>query len=338
MRIAYVCTDPDVPVFGGKGSSIHVQEMLRTFSRRGAQIDLFATSLGGAIPAGLERMTLHQLPAAPKGDQATRERMAWRANSTIRQLLAASGGFDLIYERYALWSFSAQEYAQSASIPSILEVNAPLITEQATYRGLIDISAATRASLRAFQAAGAISAVSEAVANYVNAFPLVTRKTHVIPNGVDPARFPQGLAASWPAPQGVFTVGFVGPLKPWHGLPTLLSAMKRLVQHNHQIRLLLVGDGPERANLELQASATGLARHVQFTGSVAPEAIPAILASMDVAVAPYPDMEQFYCSPLKVFEYMAAGLPVIASRIGQIEQLIQPGKTGVLCAQVMQMR
>jgi glycosyltransferase involved in cell wall biosynthesis len=53
---------------------------------------------------------------------------------------------------------------------------------------------------------------------------------------------------------------------------------------------------------------------------------------MDVAVAPYPPRSPFYFSPLKVYEYMAAGLPIVASRIGQLEELLDSGDCGVLCA------
>ena len=71
---------------------------------------------------------------------------------------------------------------------------------------------------------------------------------------------------------------------------------------------------------------------MQFTGAVAPDAIPGLLASMDIAVAPYPPLAHFYSSPLKVYEYMAAGLPIVASRIGQVGEIIQDGVTGLLVA------
>jgi glycosyltransferase involved in cell wall biosynthesis len=77
-------------------------------------------------------------------------------------------------------------------------------------------------------------------------------------------------------------------------------------------------------------AARGLGQASVFTGAVDPERVPGLLASMDVAVAPYPLLEHFYFSPLKVYEYMAAGLPVVASRIGQLQTLIKPGHNGLL--------
>ncbi len=70
---------------------------------------------------------------------------------------------------------------------------------------------------------------------------------------------------------------------------------------------------------------------VSFTGALPPHEIPAHLARMDVAVAPYPALPNFYFSPLKVYEYMAAGVPVVASRVGQLGELIQEGHNGLLC-------
>ena len=95
-------------------------------------------------------------------------------------------------------------------------------------------------------------------------------------------------------------------------------------------RLLLVGDGPERAKLEALAAARGLGKSVEFTGGVEAREVPALLASMDAAAAPYPKLSPFYFSPLKVYEYMAAGLAIVASRIGQLEKLLEHGVNGWL--------
>ncbi|HMC90550.1 MAG TPA: hypothetical protein VKI17_13430, partial [Gemmataceae bacterium] len=80
MRVAYLCADLGVPVFGCKGCSIHVQEVVRALTRQGAEVELFAMRAAGEPPAGLETVRLHHLPALPKGDCAAREQAALAAN------------------------------------------------------------------------------------------------------------------------------------------------------------------------------------------------------------------------------------------------------------------
>src|SRR5256885_4762340 len=339
MRIAYISADPGVPVFGSKGCSIHVQEMLRALLKRGAQVDLFATNCGGERPAGLEAVQLHPLPQPAKGELAVREKLSLAANSDFSTAVervnydAPPGRvFDLIYERYSLWSFAGMEYAAANGTPAILEVNAPLIEEQAEHRGLVDRASAERVAERVFKCAMVLIAVSDEVAAYLERFPSARGKVQVVPNGVDPGRFPEKSKASLPSASESFTVGFVGTLKAWHGLPILVEAFTQLHATYPDTRLLIVGDGPERQRLEADLSARKLMDAVHFTGAVAPDGIPGLLASMDVGVAPYPKLANFYFSPLKVYEYMAAGLPVVASRIGQLEKLIDHGVSGLLIA------
>jgi glycosyltransferase involved in cell wall biosynthesis len=150
---------------------------------------------------------------------------------------------------------------------------------------------------------------------------------------VNPDRFPADLKPSCPVRAGTFTVGFVGTLKPWHGLSILVEAFAIFHDHDSNRQLLIVGDGPERESLVADLSARKLleAACAHLTGAVAPSQVPGLVASMDVAIAPYPPLSAFYFSPLKVYEYMAAGRPVIASRIGQLANLIEDGVNGLLC-------
>ena len=332
MRIAYVSADPGVPIFGRKGCSIHAQEVLRAMLKRGAEIDLFAISLGAEPPAGLEPVRLHALPPPPKGELAAREQSLLAANADLRKTLERAGRFDLVYERYSLWSFAGMEYARACRTAGLLEVNAPLIEEQAEHRGLLDRASAERVAQQAFSNATTLIAVSQQVATYLERFPAARAKVRVIPNGVNPERFPPGLKPSLPGAPGALTVGFVGTLKPWHGVGILVEAFARICERDPHTRLLIVGDGPERETLQADLSARGLSQAAHFTGAVSASEVPGLLASIDVAVAPYPDLSRFYFSPLKVYEYMAAGLPVVASRIGQLEKLIQDGVNGLLTA------
>src|SRR5213592_1134245 len=73
-------------------------------------------------------------------------------------------------------------------------------------------------------------------------------RVHLVPNGVDPERFRPDIPPALPAPLGIFTVGFVGSMKRWHGVPVLIDAFATLHERVPASRLLLVGDGPEQAD------------------------------------------------------------------------------------------
>jgi len=333
VRIAYICADLGIPVFGQKGCSIHVQEVIRALRHQGATVELFAVRCEGSPPADLADVKVHALPPISKGNPKEREEKAIALNDHLYEVLSAQAPFDLIYERYALWSCRAMEFAQQADIPGVLEVNAPLIEEQAQYRELYHLEAAEEMSARAFLSARQLIAVSQGVKDYLSLW-VQPSKVHVIPNGVNHHRFykeTEPTVRFFPEDKEVFTVGFVGSLKPWHGLVHLVNAFVQLHQRVPEARLLVVGDGPERVAIEAMLARENLQSVVHFTGAVLPEEIPSLLGAMDTAVAPYPADLKFYFSPLKVVEYMAAGLPVVVSDLGQLSRLVEHGKTGLLC-------
>jgi len=331
MRIAYVCADAGVPIFGRKGCSVHVQEMLRAFQRRGAGVDGFAARVDEAPPSGLESLQVHHLTPVGDGDPSSHAAAIAALNDELAALLDRAGPYDLVYERYSLWSLAAMEHAATAGIPGLLEVNAPLIEEQATYRGLHDAGGADRVAARAFRAASVLLAVSTEVAAWLERRGAARDRVHVIPNGVDAERFRPDVRPAAPGTLGSFTVGFVGSMKPWHGLDVLVEAFARLHGRAPDARLLLVGDGPARAAACADLLARGLAGVVHCTEAVPPLEVPGLLTSVDAAVAPYACANGFYFSPLKVYEYMAAGRAVVASRVGQLETVIQHDVNGLLC-------
>ena len=330
MKIAYICADPGVPVYGRKGCSLHVQEVIRALRGFDCEVSLFARSVGGDAPGDLVDVRLVKLPALPNEKGPAREAAALHSNIACAHIIRDEDNFDIAYERYSLWSYSSLAAARLKGAVTVLEVNAPLIEEQTRFRTLYDKEAARLASLRVFAAADIIVAVSNEVADYLDRHPQARGKIHVIPNGVNAERF-EPVPALRERKEGPFTVGFVGTLKPWHGVDVLIEAFHRLRHRVGDARLLIVGDGPEHGRLQAQCDALGISPQVEFTGSVDPADVPLQLARMDVGVAPYPRLSAFYFSPLKAVEYLASGMPVIASDIGQLRDLVGQAEAGLLC-------
>ena len=332
MKIAYICNDPGIPVFGCKGSSIHVQSVVRTLLRQGHQVHLFTCNLGTDTPADLEIVPIHKLPEYPRNDDySAQEQALLLSNPKLFSMLEREGPFDLVYERYSLWSFAGMDYACTIGVPGVLEVNAPLIEEQIKYRKLVNRDKAKQVAEQAFGAATTLIAVSQTVADYLENYSMAKGRIHVVPNGVDPSRFSKEIKPSLACTREEFIIGFVGTMKPWHDLSSLIDAFAKLHHQDSNTRLLMVGDGKGLKKVRENLSAHNCSQAVHFTGAVSPERIPGLLAAMDVAVAPYSLDSQCYFSPLKVYEYMAAGLPVVASQVGQLAELIQDGVNGLLC-------
>ena len=273
MRVAYVCLDPGVPVFGRKGSSVHCQEVIRALRQRGFDVELFATRLGDDVPRDLATVPKHAFRFLnPKASQA-RERALIDLNPQIYQALENAAPFDLVYERYSLWSHAAMEFAHQQCIPGVLEVNSPLIEEQKTYRTLHDETAARTIRGRCFRHATSLIAVSEQVAEKARLNYFANFKTTVIPNGVNCQTFQ--FPTDGPANRGdnKTVIGFVGTLKPWHGVSNLLEAFARVHAAHPEVVMKIVGDGPQRERLEHQISGFS-ARHNPPLSGWAPSPVP----------------------------------------------------------------
>jgi glycosyltransferase involved in cell wall biosynthesis len=330
--VAYVSTDPGIPVFGRKGASVHIQAVLRRLVARGHDVHLLTPRPGGSPPPELSAVTVHPLRAVEGADPATREAASRRSDREVWSLLERidrRAPVGLVYERYALWGRTATEWAAEAGVPSVLEVNAPLPREQAQHRSLVDAEGADEVARTAFAAAGCVVCVSDPVAEWVRSVGAPPSHVHTVPNGVDCRRVRPVPVRTDPSP---FTIGFVGTLKPWHGVDSLVRAVALLRDIRSDYRLLVVGDGPERGRLVRLAASLGVADAVEMTGAVDPADIPGMLSRMDVAVAPYPALTDFYFSPLKVYEYLAAGLPTVASDLPELRRILEDGRLGLLTA------
>jgi glycosyltransferase involved in cell wall biosynthesis len=228
----------------------------------------------------------------------------------------------------SLFSFAGLQFARSRKLPYLLEVNSPLSIEHEAHRGLKHKDFAVSIESFLISEADRVIAVSPAIRDYAISCGAKLEHITVLPNAANKSFFKIPVSADKSTLP--FTIGFLGTLKPWHGLHDLVKAFGIIAKRAQNCRLLIVGDGPERLKLENKARKLGLTDKILWTGEVQHDKVPNLLGEMDVAVAPYPDTKNFYFSPIKIAEYMAAGRAIVASRIGHLPELLVDGENALL--------
>jgi glycosyltransferase involved in cell wall biosynthesis len=354
MNIAYLCSDFGIPIHGNKGASIHVRELSQALTGLGHRVEIIAPRIGGDAPDDFG-VAVHELGLGPHdkhlfgllrddpagGEPAAKEirsmlyatGLRHTAMPVLRELRPAA-----IYERYALLGTAGSALAHELGVPHILEVNAPLSEEQAIHRGSVFAQTARAIEQTVLSSATHVIAVSEPLKRWMAGIGVAPERVTVASNGVAAERFARGATGAAEVRRrygltGQPVIGFVGTLKGWHGTAQLIRAMATIAGQREGTdlpHLLIVGDGPERPALESLAREEGIAHLTIFTGTVDHGEMPAHIAAMDIATAPYDERPDHYFSPLKLFEYMASGRAIVAADIGQIGSCIRDGQTGLL--------
>jgi glycosyltransferase involved in cell wall biosynthesis len=238
---------------------------------------------------------------------------------------------DLFYERYTLFNLAGLRAAKKAGVPFVLEVNAPLAYERAKYEQLAFARLARACERRACSGADRVVAVSTPLKDYLSGLGVRPEKITVVPNAADPAVFRPDAVARLEVrrrlgiPDAAVVAGFTGILRPWHGVHLLIEAVAS-IRPDARPHVLIVGDGPSRPELERLVGDRHLTG-VTFTGRVPHETIPQFVAAFDIGVSP---RATFYASPMKIPEYMAAGVAVIGPDTPNIRDLVDDGRTGLL--------
>jgi glycosyltransferase involved in cell wall biosynthesis len=282
------------------------------------------------------RASNSRLPLLIKSVRKTLIDLAAFAYSLIEyiRILRQIGKPDLIYERYSLFSWTGLALKRKWKIPHFVEFNDPGIETRNKYFGRSMLEPVSNILFsQIVSEAGAIIAVSRSVASKLVLRGVDEKKIHIVPNGVSPDSFnaarcdPDEIRMKYGL-QDDLVIGFVGGMAPWHGVNFLVEAAREILATQPKSRFLIVGGG-ENSVSEIQktASADGVLDRFIFTGWIKHEQVASHLAVMDIVIAPYSPMESnsIYFSPLKVFEYMAMGKPVVASRIDQLAEIFQDG-------------
>ena len=154
-----------------------------------------------------------------------------------------------------------------------------------------------------------------------------------MPNGVDVKKFKpkrekdKNLLKKCGFTEDDIIVGFVGILRPWHGLELLLEALNLVAKAKENIRLLIVGDGPIRPDVEKKIKGLNLSGRVFITGRIPHIRIADYVNLFDIAVSP---KTTFYASPMKILEYMALGKAIVAPNTENIRDILDDNVTGLL--------
>lgn len=357
MKILYICADVGVPVLGRKGASVHVRQMIQAMRRAGHNVVLGARTLQKSPwdkPAELDVPIIH---VRPSGETASTISAVKEFNnrleidnslpSDLRRILYNrdlenelarrfdSDPPDVIYERASLYGMAGIALGKRFKRPVVVELNAPLALEQTAYRETLFGQIAEQAEKWMLSSADAVFVVSESLKEHVLRH-AANSNVVVVPNGIDPSQFfpsdpDPGLRESLGLRDST-VLGFVGGLRPWHGVEILPDLVERLVVRHPNVKLLMVGDGPLRSTLTAAFEQKKMLDKVVFAGTAAHEEIPALIRQFDIALAPYPVLtHSFYFSPLKLFEYLACGIATVASDVGQISQILSHKENGWLC-------
>lgn len=370
MKIAYVVTDPGIPVYGSKGASIHVRAITGALDAMGHYVRVFAANVKGEIskedriscdvvgdPGRVKkrwRWLKRTIPVSTETDAShpdrEGEKKARRTISEIMRLDAvgrcarditkylSEEPADLILERLSPFGAAGMIAAEELGIPRIVEMNAPLTEESRAWRGLELEELSRLIEAAALERADGVIAVSRELEARLRTMSIEKNRLLHLPNGVDCDLFSPGprdpsLSRALGL-DGKLVIGFSGSLKQWHGVDILVRAFSALAEKHPETALLIVGDGPSREHLEALSRDSGRSERIIFTGAIPYRRVPSYLRMMDVAVAPYNVEGEFYFSPLKVMEYLACGRPVVATGRGEIARIIVDGENGLLLSAV----
>ena len=307
MRIAYLSTDPGVPYGGRKGASVHVAELVDALAREGAHVLALVSSAAPDAAAPAPGAVVQPLPGPGKGSSVSERLAAEPERSDWIERRLERFGADALYERLALHSAAGSRAAARLGIPHFVELNAPLVDEARRYRALEEDDAAERLERAVLAGADLVLAVSRPLASH--ALNRGARRVEVFPNAVAIERYPPRRSRPLADPVAVFT----GRVRPWHGIETVAAAWRLL---GDAAPALVVAGDPGEARRVLERTGAAL------LGPIPHGQVPAVLAEADIGLAPYSPDAPDYFSPLKLFEYMAAGLAIVADELPATRALV----------------
>lgn len=232
-----------------------------------------------------------------------------------------------VYERLAVFQSLGWIFKKNGKY-WVLETNAPLFIEAKEDRNTIFLNRLAKFfEIRAYQNCDTLVCVSDNLKEVIiEEAKINPQKVIVIPNAVDVSFFDPANFQPIRMFDG-FTIGFVGNLATWQGIDLLVDVFYQVREEGYSINLVFVGDGPIKPELEEKVVRLNIDQFVKFTGFVSQDKVPSYIAGFDIGYTGQTMRTEtrMYCSPIKLYEYMAMGIPAIASDYEDTRRVINSG-------------
>lgn len=364
MKIAHLYQESGIHFYEPHAAQLHIYHTVRGLQRAGHEVTLLALQ-GRQVLCTKDLRVFKSdklLPSHFGQLRLTGNALFKRFESGVRRLqselhlpylalfdsyrMAEAGynnlkSFDLIHERFNLLSLGGAWASRKLGIPFVLEVNADLL-EQRKFKGTPERGLrrlfAVWATRLCFNAASKIICISGGLKDHLSRkWNIEDSKLTVVPcaadvDALEPNQNPELIRRDLGLTDEPVVI-WVGGFYPWHDLELLLQSFTLVLQRHASAKLILVGDGQTRRSIAHKVQTNGLEQSVIMTGAIAHSDVPRMLSIADIAVvpsAPVPASSGGTGTPLKLFEYMAAGKPIVATALDQAAQVIQDGHTGLL--------
>lgn len=334
MKILYVALKESIP--GSHGGAIHVLEVAQQLTKRGHELCVVVQRREGQDPyETMDDFEVHRLKTRSNF-------LLFQLEPQLRDLIAQIHP-EIVMERYYNFAGAGVRAAQRAKLPSLLEVNAPMMDPPGSRKHSADkvmLGWMTRMAREQAQAAQRIVTPLAATVP----FPEFRPKVREIPWGAnvelfDRSRLNAATIETLRAkinPQKKRVVSFLGSFRPWHGVREFLQVAQEIAREREDVLFLMIGSGDLLDETRETVARAGLQERIVLTGAVTYDEVPNYLALADVGVAPFntavhpPLRVGFYWSPLKVHEYMAMELPVVTIDVPGLNQIARNEREGLL--------
>jgi glycosyltransferase involved in cell wall biosynthesis len=312
------------------GQSVHLEELMAALKALGHEVILVGPAAFAQTDFGGSDGLVDRIKAMIPAWLYEPLEIAYNVTAFIRLRAAVRQHKpDIIYERFSLYLFAGVWLRRLTGLPLVLEVNSPLFEERAKNDGLKLHRIGRWAQRYIWRNVDHLFPVTAVLAKTIADYGVPASRVTVISNGVDPARFPLPPQRSRVGDAGQkprIVLGFTGFIRGWNAVDRLIDFAARH-RDLYDIHVLVVGDGPARAELEARARDLGIADKLTITGIVGRDAVTEYVSGFDIAVLP--DVTP-YSSPLKLFEYLQLGSAIVGPDLPNIREILTDGENALL--------